>query len=458
MSLQGFVGTGVGAGVRAVGACALAVVLACGGSGKGAAEAGGGGGGGGGDVTPPGDGDGGGDGDGAGPGDGGGTNGDQGSNAIPPDKGGDDPPPDGGGRKPAAGGPALKTSESPVKLSEMLVKPAQQAEAKKKWDLAVTYYQALVEARGPASTEALKLADMWLSAGEFWRAANVYAAYVDATDDAAERSAKLTIYKNLMSGPARNQFSSQFVQIPDPKLGVKVYDMGRKAFKAGKFADAELYFRMGLALAPNLAGFLRELGATYDKLGMRDKKVFYYRSYLTRQPFGENADFARRELARDKGALGKINLKSVLPCEAGVWINAIMMPPKVKLPLQNFAMPPTGKGEDHGAMCYSIKYDIAVQEWFSVQPDKTTDVMFNWAVIVNKLENPLGRIYVENIKAEPGDPPLRFLNEQPQGTGVPVPPDGRPLRLRLESLDRSVEKEIMLRIPPGTIEKVTWPK
>ena len=109
-------------------------------------------------------------------------------------------------------------------------------------------------------------------------------------------------------------------------------------------------------------------------------------------------------------------------------------------------------------MCYSIKYDLAFTEWFRVEPDKTTTVVFSWAIIVNKLENPGGRIYVENILAGPDDLALRPLPLTDNGVGMPVPADGRPLRLRLESLDRSVEKEIYLRIPPGSIEKVTWPK
>ena len=57
---------------------------------------------------------------------------------------------------------------------------------------------------------------------------------------------------------------------------------------------------MGYALAPDLPGFLRELGSTYDKLDAPDRKREFYRRYLVQRPFGANADVVRDELAKDK--------------------------------------------------------------------------------------------------------------------------------------------------------------
>ncbi|HTM21100.1 MAG TPA: hypothetical protein VL172_11345 [Kofleriaceae bacterium] len=449
---EGLLGRGVGGGVRAVGTCALAIVIACGGSGKGAEQPKGkGDGGGGGEVkVPPPAGD---DDDTAGGDDtGGGNDGrvadNSNHNAIPPDKGNDgggDPPP-----RPAA--PAIKTSESAEKMSEFLVKPAKDAVAKRNWALAVTYYQALTEARGPASPEAYELVMRWVDAGEFGSAVDVLNEYIDTTPSAQERSAKLTVRDNLVKAGERNKFTKPFQQVFATADAIKVFDLGRKAFKAGKFGDAELYFRLGLRLDPNLKGFLRELGATYDKLGMRDKKVYYYRQYLTDSPFGANADFARAELAKEKGTLGKISLKSALPCDGGVWLNGKMLP--AKLPLKELSMPP-GR---HGASCWNIGYEIYQIEWFDVEVGKTKNVTFNWAVVYNDLVNPSGRIFLENVTSKEHE--LRQLETKPPGVGigVPVPADGHPMKYRLLSSDKTVDKgDLLIRIQPGEQVHIKWP-
>jgi len=444
----------VGARVVLVGACVLplAIGMACGGSGKGATRPNGGD-----KIAGGGDDDGGGGGAAGDDDDGGGAQSGDDDGGGPGPAGDDDggaqagDDDDGGAPTGVLAMPRLQTSQPPDKMSEYLVKPAKAAEAKKNWPLAVTYYQALTEARGADSQEALDLANMWISAGEFARATEVLNDYIDTTPDAKKRAEQKKIRDNLREAGARNPFSREFVQQYASKEAVATFDLGRKAFKAGKYADAELYFRMGLRLDPSLAGFLRELGATYDKLKMADRKVYYYRSYLARSPFGKNADFARSELAHDKGALGKLTMKSALPCDGGVWLNAQKLPAKTKLPLKNLPMPP-GR---HKALCWNVGYEIAQFEVFDVEAGKSKDVVFNWAVIVNKLENPFGRIALEDA-LNPGT--MRMLPLKDTGVGVPVPNDGHPLKVHLESMDRSIQKDILLRIQPGSIETVTWPK
>jgi len=72
--------------------------------------------------------------------------------------------------------------------------------------------------------------------------------------------------------------------------------------------------------APELPGFLRELGSTYDKLGAAPEKREFYRRYLVQRPLGSNADVVRAELARDKDILGTLQVSSSLPCTE-LWIN-----------------------------------------------------------------------------------------------------------------------------------------
>ncbi len=437
-----------------MGACAL--LLSCGGSGKGATEPENGKGGGDVKVPPPaGDDDdsgGGGSNVGGDDDDGGGNGGNL--NALPPDKGGDPPPPKDPPKDPPAKGDGLKTSESPEKMSEWLVKPAKTATDKRQWPLAITYYQALVEARGPISSEAYELAMRWVDAGEFANAVDVLNRFIDSTPSADERAAKMKVRDNLIKAGERNKFTRPFEAVPASADAIKAFDLGRKAFKANKFADAELYFRLGAKLDPNLKGFLRELGATYDKLGAKDKKIFYYREYIAESPFGANADFARAELAKEKGALGKLTMASVLPCDGGVWLNAQKMPGK--LPMKAITMPP-GR---HKALCWNVPYSYLQFETFDVEVGKTKNVTFNWAVVYNDLgtNGPFGRIFLEDVTDKSGA--LRQLEPRPGdvGTGVPVPPDGRPMKYKLVSMDKQkVAPDLLIRIQPGEQVHIKWP-
>ena len=91
-----------------------------------------------------------------------------------------------------------------------------------------------------------------------------------------------------------------------PREAKQAFALGRAAFAAKQYGDALVYFHMGYALAPELPGFLRELGSTYDKLGAAEPKREFYRRYLVQRPFGANADVVRAELAKDKDVLGTL--------------------------------------------------------------------------------------------------------------------------------------------------------
>jgi tetratricopeptide (TPR) repeat protein len=429
--------------VGIVGACVL--LLSCGGSGKGAIEEPKGGGDAEDPPPPPGDDD----------DDGQGGGNPDNLNGLPPDpdKGKDPPPPKDPPKDPDKAPAAIKTSESPHKMSEFLVKPAKDATAKRQWALAVTYYQALVEARGAPSPDAYELAMRWVDAGEFASAVDVLNRYIDSTPSAEDRAAKLVIRDNLIKAGARNKFTRPFEPVYASADAVKVFDLGRNAFKAGKYADAEFYFRLGARLDPNLKGFLRELGATYDKLGMRKEKIFYYAQYLTSSPFGANADFARGALAKEKGAMGKLSLKSALPCDGGVWVNGKKLPGK--LPMKDLPMP-AGR---HGASCWNVGYEIYQIEWFDVPAGKTKDVGFNWAVVYNDLttNGPAGHIFLEDV-TDPSGALRKLLRKPPgEGIGVPVPADGHPMKYRLEASDGSGKfRDGLQRLQPGEQFHFKW--
>src|SRR5439155_26924199 len=107
------------------------------------------------------------------------------------------------------------------------------------------------------------------------------------------------------------------------------------AFALTQYGDALVFFHMGHALAPELPGFLRELGSTYDRLGASSQKREFYRRYLVQRPFGANADAVRVELAKEKDAPGSLIITSSLPC-AELWVNRQKLP---KLDLSGKGIP-----------------------------------------------------------------------------------------------------------------------
>jgi tetratricopeptide (TPR) repeat protein len=343
--------------------------------------------------------------------------------------------------------PKLKTSKSPTELSAFLVKPAEQALAKKQWALAISYYSGLVAARGPASPEAIQLVFALVQENQYKRAQLVLEEFIAHTADPAEMARQKEALQRLKD--AENPFSRDFRPVPARADAGKVYKLGRDAFKKKQYADALLYYQVGSALDPDLPGFLRELGATYDKLGLVAKKVEYLGRYLLLRPFGKNSDFARKELSAHKKSYGKLTLGSALPCDM-VWLNEQAVPHK--LPLKNLIVAPGV----YTALCYNIKYDIAYFEEASVSPAGTAKLQFDWAIIVNKLENPFGRISVENALANTPGTFVRIPLGRAEGFGVVVPSNGRALQFQLTSLDGSKKDTRFIKIAPGSTEVIKW--
>ncbi|HUH05887.1 MAG TPA: hypothetical protein VML75_28050 [Kofleriaceae bacterium] len=343
--------------------------------------------------------------------------------------------------------PKLKTSKSPVELSEFLVKPAKQALSKKQWALAISYYSGLVAARGPASPEALDLVFALVQESQFARAERVLEDFIRTTSDAAAKATQTDALNRLKA--AENPFSRDFKPVPASADAGKVYKLGRDAFAKKQYADALFYYQVGSALDPDLPGFLRELGATYDKLGLVDKKVEYLGRYLLLRPFGKNSDFARKELGAHKKAYGKLTLASALPCDM-VWLNEQPVPGK--LPLKGLLVAP-GR---YTALCYNVKYDIAYFEERSVAAGSSATLEFNWAVLVDGLKDPFGRIAIENALAKRPGTFVRVPLGRTGGFGVVVPADGRALEVRLTSLDGSKKDTRFIKIAPGSTEVIKW--
>ncbi|MEZ4401573.1 MAG: hypothetical protein R3B06_16225 [Kofleriaceae bacterium] len=338
----------------------------------------------------------------------------------------------------------VTTAKPRAALSAYLEKPAAAAASKRSFGRAIALHQALVVARGPASPEARALATLWTLAGQPEEAARVLTAFADATADAAAATAARAEAARLTAKP--DPFARQ-LELPTLAAEAKTaFKQGRAAFAKKQWGDALVSYQMGYALAPELPGFLRELGATYDKLGATDKKLEFYRAYLLRRPFGKNADAVRAELSKDPKALGALVLTTSLPCDE-LWLNRQRVPGA-----------PTGKPlavapGAYKALCLSRKYEIAIFEYATVTAGATETLRFDWAIVVNQLTNPYGRIAIENPK-HPGE--LLDLGVSSPEVGVVVPGDGRPLRLIVKDDTGSRADERSVRIKPGERYVVKW--
>lgn len=367
-----------------------------------------------------------------------------------PDDPNPDPPTDGSGS--GATAPAVvvelhdtvQTKASRTKLSAALIKPAEKAAKARDWARAIPLYQAIVVARGPGSPEAKELATLWTLAGQNANAAEVLAAYAAATKDAAEQRAAEAEVSRLTANP--DPFAKELALVSLDADAKKLFKAGRAAYKAKSYGDALVDYRMGLALAPDLPGFFRELGATYDKLGATDQKHAFYRRYLLARPFGGNADVVRAELGKDKGALGTLVISTSLPCEQ-LWVNRQRMP--AKIPAKGIAVAPG----IYKGLCFHSKYEMALFEYATVDAGKTVTLAFNWAIIVNQLENPYGRISIEN-PAAPGM--MIDLGISSPEIGVAVPADNHPLKMVVKDDAGTKSEERTIDLAAGQRKVVRW--
>ena len=338
----------------------------------------------------------------------------------------------------------VTTKKSRAALSQYLVKGAEKAVKDRKWAVAIPLYQALAVARGPASPEAKQLATLWTLAGQNSEAAEAWSNYAAALKDPKAKADATAEATRLAGTP--DPFADKLALTEMSKEANQAFKQGRSEFKAGRYADALVLFHMGYALAPELPGFLRELGSTYDKLGESDRKKDFYRRYLVQRPFGANADVVRGELAREKDVLGTLLVSASMPC-GEMWVNRQRI--TGKLPEKGLLVAPgTYKG-----LCFNPKYEMAMFEYTTVEAGKPATMTFRWAIVVNKLEKPYGRIALE-MASSPGV--MNDLGITSLEVGVPVPSDGHKLRMVLKDDSGVRTEERSVQIEPGQKLVVQW--
>jgi hypothetical protein len=154
----------------------------------------------------------------------------------------------------------------------------------------------------------------------------------------------------------------------------------------------------------------------------------------------------RSELAKEKDVLGTLLVSSSLPCTE-IWVNRQRV--TGKLPDKGLLVAPgTYKG-----LCFNSKYAMVLFEYTTVEPAKPATMSFRWAVIVNKLERPYGRIALENPKS-PGV--MNDLGITSPEVGVPVPADGHKLKMVLKDDSGVRTEERSVQIEPGQKLIVQW--
>lgn len=346
-----------------------------------------------------------------------------------------------------AAGPAdlyqtVATKTPRKQLSELFAAPAQKAAKARDWARAIPLYQALVVARGAGGPEGKELATLWALAGQAEDAAEAWRAYAAAAADPSERAAALAEAQRL--GAAPDPFAAKLALAALAAEAKQAVALGRAAFAAKQYGDALVYFHMAYALAPELPGSLRELGATYDALGAAAPKRELYRRYLVQRPFGAGSEVARAELAKDS-ALGTLLVASSLPCTE-IWVNRQRL---AKVPDKGIAVAPGS----YKGLCFNPRFEMALFEYATVEAGKPTTMMFRWAIIENLLERPYGRIAIENPKS-PGM--LIDLGITSKEIGVAAPADGRKLKMVLKDDSGSRTEERMVKIEPGQRIAVRW--
>ena len=338
----------------------------------------------------------------------------------------------------------VATRRSRAQLSDFLVAPAQRAAKARDWPRAIPLYQALVVARGPGSPEARQLATLWTLAGQNERAAEAWSELAAAAADPSEHGAAAAEAARLSS--TSDPFADKLVLAEQTAEARRGFALGRAAFTARHYGDALVYFHMGYALAPDLPGFLRELGATYDKLGAEREKREFYRRYLVQRPVGGNADAVRAELIKDREGLGTLEISSSLPCTE-LWLNRQRLPGKP--PDKAIVVAPGS----YKGLCFNQRFEMALFEYATVEPGKAATMAFRWGVVENRLERPFGRIAIENPKS-PGT--MIDLGITSPDVGVAAPADGRKLKMILKD-DSAVRTEVRsVQIEPGQRLVVKW--
>lgn len=330
-----------------------------------------------------------------------------------------------------------------VELSRFLEKPAAAAMRKRDYTRAIALYRGLVAARGEGDPIALDLARAWTLAGRYDEAGEVLDQFLAAARD--EKLIEGARRERERISKARFFFDKSFDIPPASGEAERCFDLGRKNFRRGKYAEALVYYQMGHALDVNFPGFLRELGATYEKLGAHKERLDFYTRYLLLRPLGKNADFVRKQLEASKADLGVLSVESSLPCDE-FWLSGTR---GGRLPVQGLKVPP-GKFK---ALCVSFQHELAYFEYATVETGKAAALRFRWAIVENELKSPLGRIRIQDPRSE-GD--MIDLGVSATAVGVVLPDDDRAIAVELVSEDGSRNERRYIRLAPGQRYKLAW--
>jgi tetratricopeptide (TPR) repeat protein len=346
------------------------------------------------------------------------------------------------GTKNAAAATTAATAD-PVKLSEFLVKPAEQAVKDRNFSRAIALYRGIVAIRGDGDEMVWKLAEAWQLAGRFTQAADELTRYENAvTDPEKKESAADQIKKLAAQTEGYDSYRKLLIGGAD-KEAKQAFALGTQYANKKQWLEASLLFRAGVIMAPDVVGNIRKLGDAYDKLGKADEANQFFNRYLRQHPFGKNADEVRHRLQLAK-QVGSMAIESALPCEQ-VWVNGQQAP--MKLPVKKIDM----AAGDYKLLCYSEKYHFAQYAYGTVAVGGAVTVSFQWAIVKNKLD-PWGRIALE----DPNNPKVMVDVGQWDEFGVQVPDDRRSLKVHLKAGDGSQEKDILVKLEAGKTVEITW--
>jgi tetratricopeptide (TPR) repeat protein len=326
-------------------------------------------------------------------------------------------------------------------LAAFLVGPAETAMAKRQFGLAVSLWRGVVAIRGEGDDAAVKLADAWALAGEYDEAAEQLTRYAQATtDDAKGQEAR---QRAIEFGERPRGFTAEPLRVPPASAQAReAMSRGKRLRKSGRTEEAAKLYRAAIELAPDDVGPYRELAAAYASLGKAEEARDLLVRYLRLRPFGKQADATRRQLA-DSGVLAKLSVASSFPCDE-IWVNRQKVPAGSR---GDLVLAP-GK---YRLLCYTARYHFARYLDVDVPAAGRVAARFQWAVLQNRLD-PWGRVVIENPDRANAMYDVGLWDE----VGVPVPDDGRALKVVLRAGDDSRTKELELELEPGKKYPLAW--
>jgi tetratricopeptide (TPR) repeat protein len=326
-------------------------------------------------------------------------------------------------------------------LAAFLVPPAEAALRQRQLGLAVPLWRGVVAIRGEGDDAAVKLADAWALAGEYDEAAEQLTRYAQTTSD--ERKGSEARERAVELGERPRGFAAEPLRLmAATRQAREAMARGERLRRGGRVEDAVKLFRAAIELAPDDVAAYRALAGAYAALGREQEARDLLVRYLRLRPFGKQADATRKQLG-GSGVLGKLAVKSSFPCDE-VWVNRQKLPPRTR---GDLVVAP-GK---YRLLCYSGRYHFARYLDLEVPAAGRVVAEFRWALLLNRLD-PWGRIVIENPDRENQMYDVGLWDE----VGVPVPEDGRVLKVTLRAGDDSRSKETELRLEPGKRYSLAW--